>query len=152
MSIERTGVSAVLNVQKRIVVEEFNNQILTCSSAALLQLRTLPKKRFKHPLKTVHFSMLEIRTLQRIAHSGPQLVFWNDDSPAFPKSFLGLVQVLYDKIASSLKGSALVAHLVYACCLTLAMRWSDSQYRADTIWSHFFQLHVQSDSKLVITS
>lgn len=124
-SIKKTRASAISNVYKRIVGEGLQKQIQMFASVAHLQLRTHPKKKhFTHPMETSLFPLLESRTRQVILRNALQQVFWDDDSKGFPRSFVRFLRIFLDKIASSLKGSALKAFCFMPCWSTPATRKS----------------------------
>lgn len=78
-------------------------------------------------------------------------MLWNDDSAAFPKSFVEFVKIFSDKTAASLRVSALVAYPVNIALLNYSEACKQWKVQSEHKWL-CSQLNGQRNSKIEITN
>lgn len=68
-------------------------------------------------MNTSYFSKFNEKIRERVLQHSSEYVFWDENSPDYPRSFVELVEWFSDKPSSALKRSAVVLYPVHAVLL-----------------------------------
>lgn len=75
-----------------------------------------------YPVSIQNNQWIEKKVCKRMMGSKSGDVLWSANDNGLPKSFLGLIQIYSDKVATSLKCNALVSYPVHAVCLNFTAK------------------------------
>lgn len=98
-----------------------------------MRFQTTEKKIAWHLMGTRFYSTLEEKIRQELLQTTVHRIFWKEESPNFPKPFVGFVQSICDKTLTSLKSFVLVSYAVHAMLLNFSKEYNRGCSKLSTV-------------------